>query len=78
VVFAATLASDRQPSLIIDQFAKVLARSNSKSHIIHGDLDLSQKPTRWSGDEFRSIDAVGRRPEMYVGMPLDYYKDSTR
>lgn len=65
VVFAATLASDRQPSLIIDQFAKVLARSNSKTHIIAADLDLAAEPMRWSGDSFHLIDVVGRRPEMY-------------
>lgn len=65
VVFAATLASDRQPSLIIDQFASVLARSDSSHHIIAADLDLAAVPVRWSGDSFHSIDIVGRRAEMY-------------
>jgi predicted amidohydrolase len=65
IAFAATLAKDIQPSLIIDQFCKVLARSNSKQHIIAAELDLAGVATRWSGDAFHSIHKVGRRPEMY-------------
>jgi predicted amidohydrolase len=65
VVFAVALASDRQPSPIIDQSANVLARSDSTHHIIRVGLDLAARPLRWSGDEYRSIHPAGRRPEMY-------------
>lgn len=65
VVFAATLGSTVQPSLIIDQNGVVLARSNSENHIIRANLDLAAKSLRWSGNDFRSIHQAGRRPELY-------------
>jgi hypothetical protein len=43
----------------------VLARSDSERHIIHAEIDLAASPLRWSGEEFKRIHAVGRRPELY-------------
>jgi predicted amidohydrolase len=71
VVFAATLGSTVQPSLIIDQNGAVLARSNSEQHTIRGVLDLEGRSVRWSGDDFKSIHAVGRRPELYGNLSLE-------
>ena len=71
VIFAATLGSTVQPSLIIDQNAVVLARSTSEKHMIHATLDLAAKALRWSGDDFGGIHRVGRRPEMYGPLGLE-------
>lgn len=70
IVFAATLGSDVQPSLIIDQSARILARSNSAQHIIRGELDLDEKVIQWSGNDFQSVYKLGRRPELYGPLGL--------
>jgi predicted amidohydrolase len=70
VAFAATLGRTVQPSLIIDQHAKVRARSSDEEHIIAADLDLADPALRWSGDEWRYKYTVGRRPELYRALGL--------
>ena len=70
VAFAATLGSTRQPSLIIDQHGKIVARSTSERHINEATLDLAADEIQWSGDGFRAVYKVGRRPGMYRELAL--------
>ncbi len=69
IIFSATLGKDEQPSWIIDQSAKVLARSGSQKHIIRATLDLDAKVIQaWTGEDFHGLQIVGRRPELYNGL----------
>ncbi len=66
IVFAVTNGGTKCSSVVINQQAKVIARSNSDEHIIAGIVDTKERVYQWTGADFRSVYRVDRRPELYT------------
>lgn len=65
IVFAVTYGSTRNPSMIIDSLARVVAKSSDARHIISGEVDLAAQVIQWTGSDFRALYRADRRPELY-------------
>lgn len=65
IVFAVTQGSSKNPSMIINTQAEVVARSSDQEHIIAGVVDTKERVFQWTGDDFKSVYRSDRRPELY-------------